>query len=233
MSSEQADKLSLEIDEKQVIEYLRHHPDFFQLHRDLLSELELPHNTGAHASLIERQVDILRQQRSELKQKLDQLITSAQANEILSEDIHQGQLMLLDAETLEEIFELVDESLQEEFDADAIAIRLINIQDKSSDYDDLIILDDAILPDFEKMMMAGNPSCESLTHKQLYYLFGSEAQDIASNVIIPLRDDEVIYGILAIGSSDPERYQADMGTIFLRRYGEFLTHLLKPFLTAE
>ena len=45
--------------DEDVISYLRLDPDFFQRHSTLLSELNLPHDTGGAVSLIERQVAIL------------------------------------------------------------------------------------------------------------------------------------------------------------------------------
>lgn len=226
--------LASELDDKQVIEYLRHHPDFFHHHLDLLVELELPHNSGNAISLIERQVQLLRQQRGELKQRLENLTENARENEALSEDLHQFMLVLLDAGNLDDVFGIVEDYMKSEFDADAISIRLISggLSDELIDQK-IRVLDDELLPAFEKMLMAGNPSCDPLTREQLYYLFGEHAADIASNVVIPLNDDEMIYGLLAIGSSDPERYQADMGTIFLRRFGEFLTHNLKQFMVPD
>lgn len=222
-----------ELDDKQIIEHLRHHPDFFLNHLDLLVELELPHNTGDAVSLIERQVQILRQQRRELTQRLENLTANARENEALSEDLHQFMLVLLDADNLDDVFGIVEDYMKTEFDADAIAIRLVSggLTDELVDQK-IRILDDEVLPAFEKMLMAGNPSCEPLNREQLYYLFGEHAADIASNVVIPLNDEEMIYGLLAIGSSDPERYQAEMGTIFLRRFGEFLTHNLKQFMVS-
>jgi len=234
MKSETPEKISMELDDKQVVEYLRHRPEFFKQHLDLLSEMELPHDSGSAVSLIERQVKMLREQRQELKQRLDQLIETARENEALSEDMHQFMLVLMDAETLEDVFGIADDYLRSEFDADAIGIRLVNgtLAD-SLDSEEVMVLDDTVLPAFEKMLMAGNPTCERLNREQLYYLFGERAADIASNVVIPLADEEMIYGVLAIGSTDPERYIPEMGTIFLRRFGEFLTHTLKQFLGPE
>ena len=226
--------LATELDDKQVVEYLRHHADFFQTHLDLLAELELPHNSGAAVSLIERQVQQLRQQRAELLHRLETLTENARENEALSEDLHQFMLVLLDADNLEDIFGIVEDYLQTEFDADAISIRLVSggLTDALEDAH-VRVLDDELLPAFEKMLMAGNPSCEPLNREQLYYLFGESAADIASNVVVPLSDEEMIYGLLAIGSTDPERYQPEMGTIFLRRFGEFLTHNLKQFMVTD
>jgi len=171
--------------------------------------------------------------RNELTRRLETLTANARENEALSEDLHQFMLVLLDADNLDDVFGIVEDYMKTEFDADAIAIRLVSggLADELEDQK-IRVLDDQILPAFEKMLMAGNPSCDPLNREQLYYLFGEQAADIASNVIIPLNDEEMIYGLMAIGSTDPERYQPEMGTIFLRRFGEFLTQNLKQFMVS-
>jgi len=61
-----------------IIEYLRSHPDFFVEHTDILSELNIPHDTpgqlastGNVASLIEHQVAQLRHENSSLNENLE------------------------------------------------------------------------------------------------------------------------------------------------------------------
>jgi uncharacterized protein len=60
---------------------------------------------------------------------------------------------------------------------------------------------------------------------------------VASLSMIPLRhggaESTVAFGLLVLGSPDPTRYSADMGTEFLARLGEVasagLTRLLPAF----
>lgn len=53
--------------EHDMVRYLRDHPNFFEGHQDLLADMILPHETGTAVSLIERQVQILREQKDEQK----------------------------------------------------------------------------------------------------------------------------------------------------------------------
>ena len=50
------------IDERGVADYLLAHNDFFERHGDLLTKLKLRHSAGDAVSLIERQVELLRNQ---------------------------------------------------------------------------------------------------------------------------------------------------------------------------
>jgi len=60
-----------------IIKYLRNHPDFFVEHTDILSELNLPHDTGNVASptnvasLIEYQIAQLRLENASLNNNLE------------------------------------------------------------------------------------------------------------------------------------------------------------------
>ena len=64
-----------------------------------------------------------------------------------------------------------------------------------------------------------------------------EPDTVASLAMIPLRhgaaDSTEAFGLLVLGSPDPTRYSADMGTEFLARLGEVasagLTRLLPAF----
>ena len=82
--------------EKLVVKYLRDDPSFFERHLDLLADMILPHDQLGTVSLMERQVQILREQKDSNKRKLNQLIQNAQINEKLSSQVNQLILALLD-----------------------------------------------------------------------------------------------------------------------------------------
>ena len=59
-----------------------------------------------------------------------------------------------------------------------------------------------------------------------------DPQTVMSVALIPLRGTEGCFGLLALGSPDPTRYQAEMGTEFLVRIGDIagaaLSRLQRP-----
>ncbi|MDH5396129.1 MAG: DUF484 family protein, partial [Gammaproteobacteria bacterium] len=75
--------------EHEIVRYLRDHPAFFEEHQDLLAGMVLTHKTGPAVSLIERQVQILREQKDEQKRKLQTLISTAQNNEKLNNNVNR------------------------------------------------------------------------------------------------------------------------------------------------
>lgn len=56
---------------------------------------------------------------------------------------------------------------------------------------------------------------------------------VASVAMIPLRQGERCLGLLVLGSPDPTRYSADMGTEFLQRVGEVASAALVRLLPAD
>ena len=63
--------------DEEVISYLRLDPNFFQRHANVLSELNLPHESGAAVSLIERQISILRERNMNMRRRMNELVETA------------------------------------------------------------------------------------------------------------------------------------------------------------
>src|ERR1700682_6762790 len=102
-----------------VAEYLQTYPDFFERNGPLLTKLRLPHlrDAGATVSLVERQVEVLRERNQSLERKLKELVDVARANDTLADRIHRLSQRLIRARTLPETISAVETSLREDFDA--------------------------------------------------------------------------------------------------------------------
>ncbi len=227
--------------EKTIVRYLRDHPDFFERHTDLLADMVLPHDTGHAVSLIERQVAVLRDQRSELKLKLHKLMQLARTNEQLSERFNALVLDLLDAVTLDDLIETIQSRLISDFDADAVVVRLFRSNAAagtaagSSQRPELADWSEPVLGAFEKIIRGRKPVCGHLKPGQLDSLFADQAGTIASVALIPLVESDAskhCYGMLAIGSHDPKRFHPEMGTLFLGYLSHVLSRVLKPHLSV-
>jgi hypothetical protein len=209
--------------EEQVVDYLNRHPDFFVNHPGLLGKMEIPHESGAAVSLIERQVETLRKQLQESQQQLADLLQVARSNEMLQERMHRLTLELIDAATFEEVLNALEDELHDDFKADAVELRLFS----SSQIDDH--LDEALngrTATFERFFSQNQPICGRLDQDQLNYIFGTEGDRIASTALIPLKSEGVL-GLLAIGSCDADRFTPHQGTDFLTRLGEIISRTLQ------
>src|ERR1700683_3864246 len=103
MTTSQARGIKQEdINDASVAEYLQTYPDFFERNSPLLTKLRLPHlrDVGATVSLVERQVEVLRERNQSLERKLKELVDVARANDALADRIHRLSQRLIRAHTM-------------------------------------------------------------------------------------------------------------------------------------
>ena len=87
-------------DEERIERFLTLNPDFFERHQPLLARMRLPHmRTGSTVSLVERQVEVLREQKSDADRRLAEFVAVARANDGLAERIHRFTRRLMRAPT--------------------------------------------------------------------------------------------------------------------------------------
>ncbi len=211
----------------EVAAYLREHPDFFEHYPDVLGLLELRHQTGGAASLIERQVAVLRQETRDLRHKIHELVDIARENDGLMAKLHSLSIVLLEADSLDSFIDLLSERLEQDFGADLVAVRLFASPEQGARSRPELIDRDAEGVDlFESILARKKPVCGRFNRQQREFLFGQSAERAASAAVVPLHDMES-KGLFAIASSDPERFRAGMSTVFLGYLGEVASAVLK------
>ena len=230
-------KTPIDETEKSIVRYLRDNPDFFERHLDLLADMILPHSEHGTISLIERQVQILREQKDAARKKLNTLIQNAEINEKLSEQINKLILALLDAQNLDDVLDIVQTRLSKDFNADTVVVRLFNTGHPAMrSRPEIVDWSEPVLGAFEKIIKERRPACGRLKPGQLESLFSDEAGHIGSAALIPLVESEnsnTCFGMLAIGSHEQDRFRADMGTHFLAQIGKILARVLKRTLESS
>lgn len=216
-----------------VADYLRNNPHFFNEHPELLTQLHIPHPTGDAVSLVERQMSLLREQNEKTRQKLDELIDVARANEELARRMHMLALTLMDASEPQEIFNTLYENLQKHFHADCVAMRVFAApavaeiatgREFAGD-------DPRGLTLFKSIIAAHQPVCGSLESEQQVYLFGEDGAKLQSGVVVPLHGEDWS-GIMAIGSYDAERFHPGLGVELLSNLGEIVSIIVKPWVST-
>lgn len=217
-----------EADASQVRDYLANHPDFFDEHRELLTELQLSHASGNAISLIERQVQTLRDQNQDLKKRLMELVDVARDNDRLGERLHQLTLELIRTSSLTGLVRELEHQLRNEFKADTVILHLPGLdesQQRETGARPLTIDAElkALLP---TPLTENKPQCGRLKQAQTDFLFGDQAAAIESCAIIPLGEN-AHDGLLVIGSREVNRFDPCMGTLFLNHLGELVASLLK------
>ena len=234
-TSQQTQSPALPLEEKTVADYLRDNPEFFQNNASLLASLQIPHAIGGSAiSLVEYQVKVLRDQNSQLKRKLMDLVHVARDNNRLNERMHQLTLGLIKADSLEALLDTLRDNLLGEFKADTVILRLAGMTETRTRECDVDSYDpDAPeLQHFETFLKTSRPQCGRFKLEQLQYLFGDQAQAIESVALVPLGHTSK-HGLLAIGSREASRFHPGMGTLFLTHLGELMGLLLVEHLNTD
>jgi len=213
---------------QEVEAYLRMHPDFFERRHSLLAELSVPHPAHGAVSLIERQVELLRERNRQLKERLVDLVAVARENEELSSRLHRLALALMGSEDINDVVNTTIDLLRDEFPATPVAVRVLTAAGQieavpSEHYMDNPTADRL----FEAVFAAHRPVCGGLAPEQKAYLFGDTA--VRSAVLVPLTDGRPL-GILALGSPEANRFHSGMGTLFLGHLGELVSRAIKGHL---
>ena len=215
-------------EEETVAHYLQQNPEFFENHLPLLARLRLPHARGSSTiSLVERQVEVLRERHASLEQKLADFVTVARANDAVAEKLHRFTRRLLRAQTRQSAIEQLEASLREDFDSFHSVLVLIGEQGAvvPQRFVRLVDREDVNLKSFESLFTSGKPRCGQARDSQREFLFAADAPDIGSVALVPLGEHGSL-GLLALGSTDRDRFHPGMSTDFLARLADLISDVL-------
>jgi uncharacterized protein YigA (DUF484 family) len=213
------------VQEDSVVDYLQHHPDFFERHASMLSKVRLSHDRGAATvSLVERQVQVLREKNEKLERRLRELVEVARTNEGLVAKIHRLACRLIAAEGAIQLLERLEASLREDFGASDWRMVVLRTDvpglDKINDrHLKVASRESSELRTFDTFFESDRPRCGQIRDTQRDYLFGAGTVEVGSAAMVPL-GPKGAYGLLAIASHDAERFHPTMSTDFLARIGE-------------
>ena len=196
----------------------------------MLARLKLPHARGGSTiSLVERQIEVLREKQAALEGKLAELVRVARSNDAISERLHRFTRRLLRVVPRAEALARIDAGLREDFDAFHAALVLIG----ASSADPLlprfvrhVAADDPNLKSFESLFASGKPRCGQARDSQREFLFGPEGLELGSVALVPLGEKGSL-GLLALGSPDRDRFHPGMSTEFLGRLAELVSDALR------
>ena len=215
-------------EEETVAHYLQQNPEFFESHLPLLARLRLPHARGSSTiSLVERQVEVLRERHASLEQKLADFVTVARANDAVAEKLHRFTRRLLRAQSRQSAIEQLEASLREDFDPFHSVLVLVGEQDAvvPQRFVRLVEREDVNLKSFESLFTSGKPRCGQARDSQREFLFAADAPDIGSVALVPLGEHGSL-GLLALGSTDRDRFHPGMSTDFLARLADLISDVL-------
>ncbi len=212
-----------------VARYLRANPDFFQKDESLLSELTLPHPSGEAVSLVERQIQVLRDRNNHMLKRHHLLLDNARENDRLFDKSKRLVLSLLEARDLDDLIDALYFSFSKEFKIEFYRLILFgnpqSIQTSAARVENIHKAKDIL----GKRLSASRAVIGGVNLKERDFLFDNDADRIGSAAFSVLSHGKT-FGILAIGNHDENYYQSSMGTLFLSYITEILNRLLPRFI---
>lgn len=215
---------------EQVAQYLHDNPGFFDAHADLLASITVPHPHGGRAvSLVERQVDLLREKNKALEMRLAELVRIGQENDAIVDRLQRLTRELLRTRDLRTLPDVLVAGMTDGFAVPQAALRLWNLDAAYHDLPQASAVEAGVhtLADGMRTPYCG-PNGEL---KAATWLPGGGAQT-RSIALLPMRVGAApqAFGLLVLGSPDATRFAAGMGTAFLERIAETASAALSRLL---
>lgn len=218
---------------KQVVDYLRAHPDFFDHMPQVLSEINVPHpQSGQAISLVERQAAVLRERIKSMELKLAELIRHGQENDAISASIQRWVRGLFLHEDVRTLPRFLADSLGKTFSVPCVAISVWSADEAWADQDWVgpPAADYVQQIDHLKAPLCGPVSISSATR-----LLADAGRDCQSIALLPLREGASphAFGVIVLGSPDVRRFTPDMGVAFLERISEIASAALSGVISKN
>jgi len=222
------------ITEADIANYLVNTPGFFERHAEVLAAIQLASPHGPRAvSLQERQMQMLRERIKGLEHKIVEMIRNGQDNGAIADRLHRWTRALLLAVDPAALPEIVVRDLQHEFMVPQAALRVWHVAEPYAGLPFTLGVSDDIRSFTASL---GLPYCGLNSGFEAAQWLDAPAS-VTSIALVPLRHGAVeagrgTIGLLVLGSPDPTRYSADMGTEFLLRVGELASAALSRLVRA-
>lgn len=201
--------------------YLQAHPEFLLQEPDLLQELTLPHlGVGSASSLLERQVQRLRDERDQLQHYVETLLGQAQRQTALGRHLGRLAVELLLAQSPDACVTALRRSLEEDFAVESFVM----LTGPHSCLPDAITLEES---DWQRL--ADDREAQAgvqLEEGELRRYFPAVASLPASLASIRVRGADCS-ALILLASADPERYGADMATDLLEQISRLFSAALQ------
>ena len=219
---------------EEVEQYLKDHPDQFarcvaqllEHNPELLESITVPHPYGGRAiPLSERQTLSLREKVRLLEGKLSELIQFGEENDAISEKVHRVSAALLGAKNFAAVVHALYFHLREDFAVPHVALRLWGHSLLDGTLEGAPVTDEQSA----QVQTMGAPLCGPAEGSAFLPWFRESAGHVRSMALIPLGATKT-FGLLALGSEDPQRFYAEMGTLYLRRIGDLAAAALSARL---
>lgn len=221
--------MTIQLDSAIVADYLSDNPHFFEEHSELLAKVKLTSPlAGRTVSLQERQMEVLREKVKLMEMRLAELMRVGQENDTIIEKFQLWTRSLLLARNDVDLPHTLVNGLHTIFGVPQATLRIWGVADVfSHTWFSEEVSEDAKI--FCNGLTA--PYCGP-NHEFEAASWLDEAESIHSIAMLPLRTEAApdAFGLLVLGSPDPQRFTAEMGTDFLTKIGDTASAALSCLL---
>ena len=214
-----------DLKERDVAEFLLMNPNFFKSNPDVLNALEITHNSEGTVSLVQKQVENLRNDYNSTLENLAQFLENAKENERIFSLTKKITLALLEQENITDLIGELEKRFINDFGASVCKVLFfggeINKLPKGRVVGkDLAIksLGELIKPN---QIYSGPIDVDSKAKK---FLFGNK-ESIKECVLVSLKTKSVTT-ILMLGSEANEKYSAEKDSLFLEFISDVASSLI-------
>ena len=209
-SNDEKPKLS-GLDAADLAAFLKDNPAIFEQRPELLELISLPDTRGS-ASLLERQIGVLKERLKQQQSSHSELFKVARENEQISDNFSDIVYQMIGFTTLTQFATEFPAALRTIFSIDEVSFKTLQSVERKPEnkqaYDDTM-----------RRLVKQRAVCDNRWPSSIMKLFFTSA--VKSGALIPMRsnDSTAPLGILALGSTDENRYTHDLGTVHLDKLG--------------
>ena len=218
------------ITEDDIAEFLLRTPGFFERHAEVLAGVQLTSPHGQRAvSLHERQAEMLREKIKGLEQRVMEMVRNSHENEGIAQKVHHWTGSLLQVRDPIDLPLAVAEGVRALFDVPQAAVRVWGVAGPYIDADFTQGASEDARAFATSLTM---PFCgPNLGFEPAAWLAHGDGEAAQSLALLPLREGAVdsatpAFGLLVLGSPDPQRFDTTMGIEFLTRLAELASAAL-------
>ena len=208
--------------DQQVADYLLQHPEFFEHHAELLAKVQLRSGHDQRViSLQERQAQLLREKNRALELRIAEMVRHSSENASIAHKVHRWSCALAAVPDARALPHVISEGLQREFDVPQVAVRVWQVAGPFMGLPFTLGVSEDAKAFATSLTM---PFCgPNLGFEPTTWL--PRPGEVQSLALLTLREgpndsQTPAFGLLVLGSPDPLRFDATMGTEFLARIAE-------------
>ena len=218
------------ITEDDIAQFLSNTPGFFERHAEVLASVQITSPHGARAvSLQERQAEMLREKIKGLEHRIMEMVRNSTENAAIAHKVHQWTGSLLQVRDPFDLPQAVVDGVRTLFDVPQAAVRVWAVAAPYIDADFTQGASDDARAFASSLTM---PFCgPNLGFEPAGWLGQEGGEPAQSLALLPLRAGAIdsatpAFGLLVLGSHDPQRFDPTMGTDFLSRMAELASAAL-------